>query len=94
MADDTSDRVFLSYDDAVALLPDGEEIHTFVNPSNNMLVGADWSREHILELLKTGAPELAGDAATSMGHGLVAFRVVDMEKEVKRDPIFIATKAE
>lgn len=92
MADTDSNRVFLSYDEAVAMLPDGDPIHTFANPGMNMLVGADWSREHVLELLKTGAPELAGDAATGMGHGLVAFRVVDTDNDTKRDPIFIATK--
>jgi hypothetical protein len=89
-----SNRVFLSYEDAVAMLPDGDPIHTFVNPGMNMLVGADWSRDSILEILKNGRPELSGDAATGMGHGLVAFRVIDTEADVKRDPVFIATKEE
>lgn len=80
-----SDRVKLSYDDAIALLPDGDEIHVFSNPGMNMLVGADWSRESILELIKNGEPELAGEMAMDMGHGLIAW-----ESETR--PLFIKTK--
>lgn len=86
-----SDRVFLSYEEAVAMLPDKKDIHTFVQ-GGMALIGADWSRKNTLELLKTGHPELAGDGATSMGHGMVAFRKVDIENDNKSDPIFIETK--
>jgi hypothetical protein len=85
-----SNRIHLTYDEAVALLPEGDEIHTFVNPGG-MLVGADWGRTKVLELLKTGAPELSGEMATNMGHGVVAWRNVDGDD--RSDPIFIATKA-
>ena len=59
-----------------------------------MVIGADWDRESVLELLRTGHPELAGDMATSMGHGIVAFVEVDEENDTKSDPRFIATKAQ
>jgi hypothetical protein len=72
----------LSYDEAVALLPDGR-VHTFVNPAG-MLVGADWDREDIYELLRSGRPELSGEQATAWGHGIVAFR--------EAGPVFIATR--
>lgn len=89
--EEITERVYLSYDEAVAMLPDGDEIHTFVNPTGGMMVGADWSRESVLELFKTGLPEIAGEMATSMGHGIVAWRkVIDGDKRF--DPIFIATK--
>lgn len=86
-----SDRVFLTFEEAEAMLPDGDTIHTFAS-STGMVIGADWDRKSVLELLKTGKPELAGDMATSMGHGLVAFLKVDEEKDTKSDPRFIATK--
>ena len=89
--DDSNKRVFLSYEEAEAMLPDGDTIHTFAG-GGMMLIGADWSRKDVLELFKTGKPELAGDMATSMGHGLVAFLKVDEENDTKSDPRFIATK--
>jgi hypothetical protein len=58
----------LTYDEAVAMLPDGNSIHTF-RGGGFMLLGADWSRESILKALQA-APEIrrAGDVATSMHH--------------------------
>lgn len=80
------DVVTLGYEDAAALLPDGEEIHTFLD-GGVALIGADWNRDQILALLRTGNPELSGPAATGMGHGIVAFRNGDRSK-----PVFIATR--
>ncbi len=83
--EEKSERVMLSYEDAVTMLPDGPQIHTFVNPGVGMVVGADWDRDEILELLKTGKPELSGEQATRMGHGIVAWR------QPEGKAIFIAT---
>lgn len=66
-------RMFLDYEEAVAMLADGDMIHTFTNPSASVLVGADWDRAEILEILR-GHVELAGPQATAMGHGLVVER--------------------
>lgn len=85
-----SDRVFLSYEDAVALLPDGDYIHTMTNPGMNMIVGCDWQRADVLQLLKTGKPELAGRMASGMGHGIVCFRKVHDNGDLS-DPIYIKT---
>lgn len=74
----------LSLDEAVALLPDGDDIHAFVNPAG-ILVGADWKRGRILDLLRNGKPELSGTEATASGHGIVAFR--------EDGPVFIETRA-
>jgi hypothetical protein len=81
MSDD--DVVTLTYDEAVALLPEGERVHTFVNPAG-MLVGADWDRAEVLALLRAGRPERSGEQATAMGHGIVAFRA--------SGPVFIETR--
>lgn len=60
----------MTYDEAVAMLPDGNSIHTFMNP-NGMLLGADWSREEILAELRNAHEILeTGPAAQAMGHGI------------------------
>jgi len=75
MADgDLDDEVLMSYDEAVALLPDGDRIHTFVNPAG-ILIGADWDRDGVLSLLRDAdRREVSGPAAQSFGHGLAAWR--------------------
>ena len=75
----------LTYDEAVALLPDGDEVHAFLS-MGGMLIGADWERGKILELLReSDRREVTGPAAQSMGHGLAAFRADGV-------PVFIATR--
>jgi hypothetical protein len=77
--------VLLSYDEAVALLPEGDKIHTFVD-GGLALVGADWDRDDILRLLReTERREVTGPAAQAMGHGMAACR--------DTGPVFIKTKA-
>lgn len=57
---------------AIELLNDGDYIHVFRNP-NGMLLGADWSRQSIIdEINKDGAVlEIGGQQCRAMGHGLV-----------------------
>lgn len=68
-----SDRELLSVDEALAMLPAGDDIHTFRNPAGGgMLLGADWSRTEIEKAIRESyRRELAGDLATRMKHGLV-----------------------
>lgn len=68
---EADDRVFLTFEEAVAMLPDGDTIHAFLNPATDVLLGADWSREDVLAGLRNGKPQLAGSMATSIRHGLV-----------------------
>lgn len=67
-------KFYLNYDEAVSLLPDGDDIHTFKNAPFG-LIGADWSREDILNKLKEAdiAIELTGEQAKSMKHGMCAY---------------------
>lgn len=82
----TDDVVLLSYDEAVALLPDGERIHTILD-SGIALLGAGWDRDQVLGLLRTtDRREVTGPAAQAMGHGLAAFR--------DGEPVFIETRSE
>ena len=67
---DNENRVFITISQAESMLPDGDTIHSF-RQSGTMLIGADLSREHILELIATFKVELSGPTATSMKHGMV-----------------------
>lgn len=71
----SDDRELLTYDQAVALLNDGEDIHVFSNPAGGVLVGSDFSRAKVLEILKEAKEiEVGGEACVRMKHGLVADR--------------------
>lgn len=66
------DRVMLSQEEAEAMLPGGDEIHTFRQGGPGMLIGADWDRIRLIEHMKKYEPvELSGEIATNMGHGMV-----------------------
>ena len=81
-------RRFISYEEAVSLLPDGEYVHTFYNNAFGLL-GADWSKDEILDKLrKSEIIELTGNQARAMKHGMCAYN-----KDTKHhsDILFIET---
>ncbi len=63
----------IPFEQAQAMLPPGDFIHTFVSPTGGLLVGADWSREDVLEAMKEFGVMKSGEGAESMNHGLVFF---------------------
>lgn len=67
---DADDDARVSVDQALAMLPDDEKIHTFMQ-AGFTLIGADWDRNELVDLI-TGAKvrKLTGGNARSMGHGL------------------------
>ena len=67
MADD---RKILTFDEAMALVPEGDAVHTFSNPAPGVMVGADWSRQQIIDAIRQNGAELAGATARNFGHGL------------------------
>lgn len=76
--------VLLTYDEAVALLPDGDTIHTFLD-GGVALIGADWDRSEVLTLLaETDRREVTGPGAQGVGHGLAAYR--------DGEPVFIQAR--
>lgn len=81
MSDDG--RTFLTAKQAIAMLPEGDYVHTF-RDGIGMLIGADWSRKDLIKAIKKAKPELAGEMATNMKHGLVIFD--------DHGPLFIQTK--
>lgn len=66
-----TDRQTVPYDEAVAMLPDGELVHTFRNGAPSVLIGADWEKAQLLPWILEYGVELSGEQATAMHHGLV-----------------------
>ena len=97
---------FITSKQAIKLLPDKDQIHTFYNMPFGLL-GADWSKEDIIEELnKSDKIEITGECARSMNHGLavynddailqsdILFVETDKEKLDKFDPIKEGTDAD
>lgn len=61
---------FITHDEAIAMLPEGDKIHTYKNPTPGVVLGVDWDRDEIIKCIKKLKPELAGHCATKGGHGL------------------------
>ena len=81
-------RRYITADEAINLLPDKNEIHTFINTPRTLL-GADWSREDVIERLHTADKiEIAGEQARSMGHGLAVY---DDSAKYQSDILFVET---
>ena len=86
-----NEKRYISYEEAVSLLPDGEYVHTFYNVSFGV-IGADWSKDEILDKLrKSDVIELTGSQARSMGHGMCAY---NNDTKWHSDILFIETDAE
>ena len=95
----TDEKILLTADEAISLLPEGEYVHNFVNNVPGMFIGCDYERaeaeNHIRKALQC---EIGGDACKGMKHGLVvwtsknslSFFATDMAKlaamEAQRSP--------
>ena len=53
------------------MLSKEEYIHTFRQGPVGVLIGADWKRSDLLKAFQEYQPELSGEQATAMKHGLV-----------------------
>lgn len=82
------ERVFLTVEQAVSCLKEGDNIHTFVQPNGAMLLGCDISRSGIIETLNANPDkiEIGGESCRSMGHGLIVWR--------NNEPMFIEADEE
>jgi hypothetical protein len=80
-------KEFISFEQAVKMLPDEERIHTF-RSTGPVILGADHDRVSLIETMKKFQDkiELSGKNATAMGHGIV---LTD-----DKGPLFIKTNKE
>lgn len=78
---------FLTLEQAISLLPEGDYIHTFYG--GFALIGADWERQEVIDKLKSvDKIEIAGEMARNMGHGLAVY---NNDAEYMSDVLFIET---
>lgn len=66
-------KVFLTVQQAIECLNDSEIIHTFSNPRNSFLLGADVDRQKIIKLFNENPNniEIGGENCRSLKHGIV-----------------------
>ena len=66
------DKLFITPQQAISLLNEGDEIHTFRN-TGGFLLGCNYDRESLIELLEANSDkiEIAGEQATQLKHGVV-----------------------
>lgn len=81
-------KAYITIEQAISILPDGEDIHTFRNHAFG-LMGADWDRESLIDKLrKSDCLEITGEQAKSMNHGLCAY---DKTTKYQSEILFIET---
>lgn len=85
-------KYYLNYDEAESLLPNGDDIHTFIKASFG-LISADWRREDILRKLNEAdiVIELTGEQAKLTKHGMCAY---NKNAKSQSDILFIETDEE
>lgn len=64
------DRQIITATQALAMLPNGNTIHTYRNPVGGVFIGADWARDEIARALHSYEVELTGPLAANAGYGL------------------------
>ena len=69
----SNERIWLTKDQALSMLGEGETIHTFRTPGTGLMVGCDWSRQNIISAIEDedNDCELGGPMCQRMNHGLI-----------------------
>lgn len=84
------EKIFLTEQQAIELLPEGEQIHTFLN-SPMALIGADWDRTEVIDKIRrSDYREVSGSGARKLKHGLAVYN----KGETALDVVFIETDSE
>ena len=84
-------RVFITEEEAINLLPEGKEIHTYRNSCVGVLLGCDWERGDILnEIKKADHLEITGSNSRAMCHGLAIWNDGDSFSDI----LFVETDME
>lgn len=80
-------KQYITAEQAISVLPDGDSVHTFYNPSFG-LVGGHWHKADITDKLYSSIIELTGKRARGMGHGIC---VHEKNARYQGDILFIET---
>lgn len=82
------ERIFLDADEAISVLPDQHNIHTFYNHPIS-LIGADWDKDEVIDKLRAAdIIEVTGEAAQAMKHGICVY---NKDAKLHSDILFIET---
>lgn len=82
---------YITADEAIALLPEKEYIHTFYN-TPPMLCGADWDKQEVIDKLKVADKiEIAGETARNMDHGLAVY---NNDTKMQSEILFVETDSD
>lgn len=83
-------KIFLTEQQAIDLLPEGDQIHTFLN-SPMALIGGDWDREDVIDKIKrSDYREISGYGARGLKHGLAVYN----KGATMYDVVFVETNME
>lgn len=83
-----AERRYLTLEEAISILPDGDEIHTQIQ-KGMVFIGADWSRDEIIDKIKKcQIREVTGPVARGMGHGLALY---NKDAKYQSDILFVET---
>lgn len=75
---------YITTEQAISILPNDENVHTFYN-SSVALIGGDWSKEDIIDKLnKSDVIELTGETAQKMGHGKYQSDILFIETDEEK----------
>ena len=81
-------KTYITAEQAISVLPDGDSVHTFYN-SKFGLISADWGKEDITKKLRrSDIIELTGPTARGMNHGICAY---SKDAKYQSDVLFIET---
>jgi hypothetical protein len=84
------EKIFLTEQQAIELLPEGEQIHTFLNLPV-ALIGADMDREEVIDKIRSSDYiEVSGSGARGLKHGLAVYN----NGSTVLDVLFIETDSE
>lgn len=74
MTQEKDDNIYLTPEQAISALADGEYVHSFVN-SGGLLLGADHSRKQAIETINSASALcIAGQFAKGMKHAIIVHR--------------------
>ena len=83
-------KSYLSAEQAISILPEGDEVHTFRN-AGTLLMGCDMLKASLEDKIrKSDYLELTGATAKGMGHGLVVYD----ENALQEGFLFVETDSE
>lgn len=83
--DPEDENIYLTIPEAESILPEGDAIHTFVNPNGGMIIGVEHRRESVLENIRNANNlQLGGDTCKAMGHALVINSRLFVEADKKK----------